>query len=191
MIKKQNNEIEKTLKVLEAGKTILYPTDTVWGIGCDATNEKAIQSIYELKQREESKTMIVLVSNIEMLKKHVQVPNTALDHIENTDRPLTIIYQNPVGVANNLIASDHTLAIRVVNHEFCEKLITKFGKPIVSTSANISGEITPKSYSEISDEILLGVDYVVNLQSEKEKSNPNPSKIIKIDPKGLVTVIRA
>lgn len=191
MINKQNNEIEKTLKVLKAGKTILYPTDTVWGIGCDATNEKAIQSIFNLKQREESKTMIVLVNSIAMLKEYVDVPNIALDHIENTDRPLTVIYQNPKGIADNLIASDNTLAIRIVNHTFCEKLIEKLGKPIVSTSANISGDLTPKSYSEISEEILLGVDYVVNLQSEKEVSNPNPSKIIKIDQKGLVTVIRA
>lgn len=191
MINKQNNEIEKTLKVLKAGKTILYPTDTVWGIGCDATNEKAIQSIFNLKQREESKTMIVLVNSIAMLKEYVDVPNIALDHIENTDRPLTVIYQNPKGIADNLIASDNTLAIRIVNHTFCEKLIEKLGKPIVSTSANISGNLTPKSYSEISEEILLGVDYVVNLQSEKEVSNPNPSKIIKIDQKGLVTVIRA
>lgn len=191
MINKQNNEIEKTLKVLKAGKTILYPTDTVWGIGCDATNEKAIQSIFQLKQREESKTMIVLVNSIDMLKEYVDVPTIALDYIEDTDRPLTIIYNNPKGIAHNLIASDNTLAIRIVHHTFCEKLIEKLGKPLVSTSANISGNLTPKSYSEISDEILLGVDYVVNLQSEKEVSNPNPSKIIKIDQKGLVTVIRA
>jgi L-threonylcarbamoyladenylate synthase len=189
MNRKQNNEIENTLAALRAGKTILYPTDTVWGLGCDATNITAIQQLYSLKKRSESKSMIVLVNDFEMLSKYLlEVPKKALHYIAEAKKPITIIYNNPINIASNIIASDNTLAIRMVQDPFCEALITRFGKPIVSTSANISGQATPNCFSEISKDILLGVAYVVNLHRDKE--SPNPSSIIKIDDAGSVIVIR-
>ena len=184
-----NDQLNITLKHLKLGNTIVYPTDTVWGIGCDATNYEAIQNIFTLKKREESKTMIVLVDSIVMLKKHVnRVPDMAYEMIKSSTKPLTIIYDKPQGIAENLIAADDTLAIRVVNDPFCEALIKELKKPLVSTSANISGEATPKTYSEISEEILLGVDYVVNLHQDRK--SPKPSSIIKLSNSGLVKVIR-
>ncbi|QNM86056.1 threonylcarbamoyl-AMP synthase [Polaribacter pectinis] len=171
-------EILNTNEFLKQGKTILYPTDTVWGLGCDATNFEAVSNIYKLKNREESKSLIVLVSSIFMLKKYVSVPNKALEILKNTNKPTTIIYNNPKGFAKNTIAEDKTIAIRIVKDEFCRKLIKRFGKPIVSTSANVSGENTPKSFKEISQPILDGVDYIVNLHQSKE--NIKSSTILKI-----------
>jgi len=174
---------------LNTSKAILYPTDTVWGIGCDATNEKAVSKIYEIKQREESKSLIVLVDSITMLRQYVEeIPQVVFDLIEKTQQPTTIIYQNPVGLAKNVIAKDNTVAIRVVKEGFCHELIGQFEKPIVSTSANISGEDTPKSFSEISPAILERVDYVVDLHQDHkvEKS----SRILRIHKDGSVEVIR-
>ena len=183
------SEIENALKVLKQGGLILYPTDTVWGIGCDATNYEAVNKIYKLKQRKESKSLICLVNNLSMLEKHVdQVPKLAYTLLELAVNPTTVIYDKPAGVAENLIASDNTLAIRIVKHDFCQKLIRYLGRPIVSTSANIAGQSTPRSFKEISDEILKGVDYVVNLQSEN--ANGTPSTIIKLGLDGTVKVIR-
>ncbi len=182
-------ENDNAIKVLKEGGIILYPTDTVWGIGCDATNPAAVAKIYKLKQRVESKALICLVNNFAMLERYVDnVPNIAYNILELADKPTTIIYDNPAGVAENLIAEDDTLAIRVASDEFCQKLIRYFGKPIVSTSANISGEPTPKSFKEISDEVLKGVDYIVNLHHEKKASNP--SAIIKLSNDGKVQIIR-
>lgn len=172
------SEIKKTVLSLKQGKTILYPTDTVWGLGCDATNFEAVSNIYKLKNREESKSLIVLVSSIFMLKKYVSVPKKALEILKNTNKPTTIIYNNPKGFAKNTIAEDKTIAIRIVKDEFCRKLIKRFGKPIVSTSANVSGENTPKSFKEISQPILDGVDYIVNLH--QSKANIKSSTILKI-----------
>ena len=183
------SEIENALKVLKQGGLILYPTDTVWGIGCDATNFEAVNKIYKLKQRKETKALICLVNNLSMLEKHVdQVPKLAYNLLELAINPTTVIYDKPAGVAENLIASDNTLAIRVVKHDFCQKLIRYLGRPLVSTSANIAGQPTPKSFKEISDEILKGVDYVVNLQSENV--NGTPSTIIKLGLDGTVKIIR-
>ena len=181
-------EISSTKKYLEAEKIILYPTDTVWGIGCDATNYEAVSKIYQLKKRAESKSLIVLVSSLNMLKKYVFVPEKAIEILKNSKKPTTIIYNNPKGFAKNTIAEDNTIAIRIVQNDFCRKLIKSFGKPIVSTSANVSGEKTPTSFSEISKSILNGVDYVVNLQQEEkcEKS----STILKIDGNEII-VLRA
>ncbi|RKE92368.1 L-threonylcarbamoyladenylate synthase [Ichthyenterobacterium magnum] len=182
-------DITQTLNILSSGKLILYPTDTVWGIGCDATNIDAVKKIYQLKQRENSKALICLVANDAMLKKHIpEIHNTALDIIKLAVKPTTIIYNNPKGLASNLIAKDNSVAIRIPKNEFCLELIRQFGKPIVSTSANISGEPTPKSFKEISKEILKGVDYVVNLPDEKNEAKP--SSIIKISNDGNVKVIR-
>jgi L-threonylcarbamoyladenylate synthase len=183
------HEINNALKTLKQGGIILYPTDTIWGIGCDATNYNAVQKIYKLKQREESKSMICLVSSIRMLREHIQkVPKVAYDILNYANRPTTIIYDRPMGVAENLIAEDNTLAIRIVKDEFCSSLLYDFKRPIVSTSANISGKSAPTSFEEISDDILKGVDYVVNLHQKKKASKP--STIIKLSVDGQVQVIR-
>ena len=184
-----NEEITKALTVVKNGGIILYPTDTVWGIGCDATNYDAVKRIYKLKKRQDSKALICLVNNYSMLERHVDnVPNMAYTILDIAIKPTTIIYDAPAGVAENLIADDNTLAIRVIKNKFCEKLIKYLKKPLVSTSANISGTPTPKSFKEISEEILKGVDYVVNLPIEKSKAQP--STIIKLSNAGMVKIIR-
>lgn len=172
-------EIITTKQHLENGKIILYPTDTVWGLGCDATNFEAVSKIYQLKNRKESKSLIVLVSSINMLKKYVSVSNKVIKILKDQDKPTTIIYNNPKDFAKNTIAKDNTIAIRIVQDEFCRKLIKKFGKPIVSTSANVSTKPTPKSFKEISKPILEGVDYIVNLH--QNKVNIKSSTILKVD----------
>ncbi|SFU64728.1 L-threonylcarbamoyladenylate synthase [Pustulibacterium marinum] len=182
-------ELHKSIQIIKEGGTLLYPTDTVWGLGCDARNEEAVQKIYALKQREESKALICLVSDVIMLERIFrEIPDAAYDLIDHSDKPTTIIYDNPNGVAKNLIAPDNTLAVRVVKDEFCQQLIRKLNRPIVSTSANISGAPTPKSFKEISNEILSGVDYVVNLH--REKICEQPSTIIKLSGSGLFKIIR-
>ena len=174
---------------LKKGGNILYPTDTVWGIGCDATNEKAVTNIFHIKKREESKSLVILVNNIEMLRQYVgEIPTRLIDILKNTTKPTTVIYKNPKGLAKNVIAKDNTVAIRIAQDEFCQKLIKKFGKPIVSTSANISGSRTPSTFKEIDQSILDEVDYVVNLY--QDKINDSPSKIIKIVRDGELEVIR-
>jgi L-threonylcarbamoyladenylate synthase len=183
------NEINKCLKVLDEGGLILYPTDTVWGVGCDATNEAAVQKVYALKNRDDSKALICLVANDAMLERHVEnVPELAYDIMDLSNKPTTIIYDRPKGVALHLIASDNTLAIRVASDKFCQYLINKFRKPIVSTSANVSGQSSPKGFLEISKSILKGVDYVVDLQPEQPIAVP--SAIIKLGNDGTVKVIR-
>jgi len=184
-----STELNNCIEILAKGGLILYPTDTVWGIGCDATNEKAVQKVYRLKQREDSKTLICLVANDAMLEKHVEhVPDLAYDLMDLSTKPITIIYDAPKGIAKNLIAKNNTSAIRVASDKFCQYLINKFKKPIVSTSANISGQVTPKKFSEIDSAILKGVDYVVNL--EPEQNFARPSAIIKLSTDGTVKVIR-
>ncbi len=182
-------EINNAINILIQGGIILYPTDTVWGIGCDATNSDAVKKIYTLKQREETKSMVCLVNKIDMLKTYIDtIPSAASIIIKKSKKPTTVIYNNPKGVAKNLVANDNTLAIRVVNNTFCEELIKDLKKPLVSTSANISGQPTPKSFAEISEQILKGVDYIVNLPDEK--SEAKPSAIIKLGNDGNVTFIR-
>lgn len=174
-----NTEIKSAISQLREGGTVLYPTDTVWGLGCDATNSNAVRKIYALKNREESKSLVVLVSSLEMLKRYIQeIPQKAIELIKESAKPTTIIYQNPLGLAENTIASDHSVAIRIPNHAFCIKLIEEFNKPIVSTSANLSGFSTPTSFSEIDASILEGADYIVNL--EREKVTDKSSTIVRI-----------
>jgi len=171
--------LDQSIEALLNSQVILYPTDTVWGLGCDATNIDAVAKIFKLKNRIESKSLVVLVSSIEMLCFYVhKVPQKAIDIISTTKKPTTIIYNNPKGLAANVIASDNTIAIRIPSHDFCLDVINKFGKPIISTSANLSGESTPKSFSEISLPILEGVDYVVNL--EQDKITDKSSTILKL-----------
>lgn len=182
-------EIEKALTVLKSGGLILYPTDTVWGIGCDSGNAAAVQKIYSLKQRDDSKALICLVNNYSMLERHIDnVPKMAYTILDIADKPTTVIYDAPAGVAENLVASDNTLAIRIVNHEFCKKIIRYLGRPIVSTSANVAGKPTPKSFKDIDEGILNGVDYVVNLQ--QEKGGTKPSTIIKLSNNSGIKIIR-
>ena len=182
-------EINNCNKVLQEGGLILYPTDTVWGIGCDATNPEAVKKVYALKKREDTKALICLVANQAMLERHVkEVPEVAYDIMDLATKPTTIVFDEPIGIASNLVAEDNTLAIRVASDKFCQYLINKFRKPIVSTSANISGNPTPKQFKDIEEEILKGVDYVVNLQNEN--FNPSPSSIIKLSNDGQVKVIR-
>ena len=183
------DEINKVIEVLKRGGIILYPTDTVWGIGCDATHPDAIERVYKLKGRSDAKSLICLVHDFKMLNQFVEdVPEVAYDILKYAAKPTTIIYDDPIRVAENLIADDNSLAIRVVQSDFCKRLIKKFRFPIVSTSANISGEKTPGSFKEISPEILEGVDYVVNLQQSKKSAKP--SAIIKLQNNGNVKVIR-
>ncbi|MDY8134014.1 L-threonylcarbamoyladenylate synthase [Aquimarina sp. 2201CG5-10] len=185
----QQSEIEKAVITLKKGGLILYPTDTIWGIGCDATNAEAIEKIFALKQRAESKSMICLVSDFKMLQQYVEeVPEVAYDILKYATKATTIIYDRPLRVAENIIADDNSLGIRVVRDPFCSKLIRKFKRPIVSTSANISGSPSPKDYKEISKEILEGVDYIVNLPLQNKGAKP--SSIIKIGSDSTVKIIR-
>ena len=171
--------LNQSIEVLLNSQVILYPTDTVWGLGCDATNVDAVAKIFKLKNRVDSKSLVVLVSSMEMLHTYVgTVPQKAIDIISKTKKPTTIIYSNPKGLADNAIAVDNTIAIRIPTHNYCLEIINKLGKPIISTSANISGESTPKSFSEISLPILEGVDYVVNL--EQDKITDKSSTILKL-----------
>ena len=171
--------LNQSIEALLNSQVILYPTDTVWGLGCDATNIDAVAKIFKLKNRVDSKSLVVLVSSIEMLHTYVDaVPQKAIDIISTTKKPTTIIYSNPKGLAANAIALDNTIAIRIPSHDYCLDIINKLGKPIISTSANISGESTPKSFSEISLPILEGVDYVVNL--EQDKITDKSSTILKL-----------
>ena len=170
-------EIIQALKILQSGGVILYPTDTIWGLGCDATNMNAIQKIYNIKQRKESNSLITLVSDKKMLKKLTDsVPDTDI-----TSAPTTVIYQNIVELSDNLLAEDWTAAIRIVQDNFCKQLIERFGKAIVSTSANISGTESPKQFSDITDDIIDNADYIVNLRLEERMETA--SSIIKIESK--------
>ena len=183
------NELNNTLKTLKQGGLILYPTDTVWGLGCDATNFTAVEKLYKLKKREEQKTMICLVSDFNMLNYYVEeIPEAAYSILEHATAPTTIIYDKPLRVSENLIAADNSLAIRLVKEGFCAELLKRFKKPIVSTSANSSGKPTPNSFQEIEDYILKGVDYVVNL--ERTNKTAKPSSIIKLSNNGEVKIIR-
>lgn len=184
------NEVEKVVEVLKAGGLILYPTDTIWGIGCDATNEEAVQKVLALKGRSASKSLIVLLDNENKLASYVrEIPDVAYDLIDYAEHPLTIVYSNAKNLAPSVINEDGSVGIRIAKHTFCQQLIQRFRLPIVSTSANISGQASPKNFTEVSQEIIEGVDYVVNLEQEllEEKT---PSTIMKLSPDGLFTFIR-
>lgn len=183
-------DILKACEVMNAGGIILYPTDTIWGIGCDATNEDAVRKVYDLKKRSDSKSMIVLIDIPVKLDYYLdEVPDMAWDLIEVSEKPLTIIYDKARYVAENLIAEDGTLAIRVTQEKFSQELCKRFRKAIVSTSANVSGEPSPQNFSQISEVIKNGVDYIVGFRQE-ELSNPKPSSIIKLGLGGQIKVIR-
>tara|TARA_B100000963_G_scaffold69042_1_gene57338 strand:- start:31577 stop:32128 length:552 start_codon:yes stop_codon:yes gene_type:complete len=183
--------MEEIVKMLEAGRLLLSPTDTIWGILCDATNPEAVRKIYNLKKRPDSKAMVCMVSNVWMLKKYIRDLPQKLDQYINDKRPTTVIYNNPKGIAQNAVAQENTIALRIVNHHFCTPLINAFGKPLISTSANISGSPHPQKFSDIDKEILLGVDHIIEIDKDKDKVNPQPSRIIKIEPTGEISLLRA
>ncbi len=183
-------EINHSVKLLQAGKIILYPTDTIWGIGCDATLNKPVQRIYKLKRRDDSKSMIILLNDISKLAKYVEhVPPIAYDLIENSRSPLTIVYQGARNISKKLIAPDGTIAIRVVRGRFTSPVIEKLGNPIVSTSANISGQPSAPTFSQISEEVKENVDYIVEHFRNQARAI-KPSTIIKLEENGSFTIIR-
>lgn len=180
----------EALKVLKEGGVILYPTDTVWGIGCDATNEKAVARVYEIKRRCEAKAMVLLAENLDMVARYVrEIPSIAIDLVEVNDAPMTIIYPEAQGLATNVVAEDGTVGIRIPDQAFCQALMHKLRRPLVSTSANISGEPTPKEFKDISPEIKEAVDFVVPPRFSKD-STGRPSQILKIGLRGEVEIIR-
>lgn len=183
-------DIKKACEVMAAGGIILYPTDTIWGIGCDATNEKAVQRVYELKRRTDNKAMLVLMDSEAKLDRYVSdVPDIAWDLISVSDKPLTIIYSSAKNLATNLLGADGSVGIRITNEEFSKKLCERFRKPLVSTSANVSGEPSPANFSEVSEVIKEGVDYIVSYRQD-DMGKAAPSGIIKLGAGGLVQVIR-
>jgi len=185
------SEIKKTAEVLERGGIILYPTDTIWGIGCFATNRDSVQKIYEIKQRDDSKSMLVLISGPEMLNDYIsEIPEQALELIAKAHKPTTIIYPGARNLADNLLAADGSVGIRIPSDPFCQALIKSTGKPLVSTSANLSGEPSPAVFGEISQKIIRKVDYVVNWRQD-EREAAMPSAIIKVESDGKTQVLRS
>lgn len=183
-------DIEHCLAVLQQGGTILYPTDTIWGLGCDATDPAAVQKIYDLKERPGSKAMIVLVADEKDILKYVSAPDPAVfDYLKQAVKPTTVIYQGAIGLAENLVADDGSIAIRVVQDKFCKHLIKRFRKPIVSTSANLSGDPAPAKFSDVLNHIRTGVDYVVSYRQDDENEYQS-SSIVKWNRDGSTTVLR-
>lgn len=183
-------DIKKACEVMREGGIILYPTDTIWGIGCDATNKEAVERVYNLKKRSDSKAMLVLMDSEAKLERYVDnIPDVAWDLIEVADKPLTIIYSHAKNLATNLLAGDGSVGIRITREEFSRRLGERFRLPIVSTSANVSGEPSPANFSEISDEIKKGVDFIVSYRRDEE-SKAAPSNIIKLGDGGLIQIIR-
>ncbi len=185
-----DREVEKAKEVLSSGGIILYPTDTIWGLGCDATLPDAVRRIYEIKKRSDSKSMLLLVSGVEMLEHYLEkVPPMAVDLINSSTSPTTIIYPGARNLAPNLLAEDGSVGIRITSDPFCQNLISLFGRPIVSTSANISGEAAPGIFKDITESIKEKVDHVVRLR-QQEKKAASSSRILKIEKEGKLTVIR-
>jgi L-threonylcarbamoyladenylate synthase len=184
------NDITASLSVLQSGGLILYPTDTIWGIGCDATNPEAVSKVYELKQRAETKSLIVLMTDQRDILKYTSQPDLRVfDFLKTVQRPTTVIYDGAIGLAPNLVNTDGTIGIRLVDDAFCRHLIKRFRKPIVSTSANLSGAKAPAGFYDISGEIKDGVDYIVH--HRRDDTTPyQPSSIVKWNPDGTTTVIR-
>ncbi len=184
------DEIKNCIEVLKKGGIILYPTDTIWGIGCDATNADAINKIIQLKQRNEEKSMLILVNSEVMLEQYVkEIPEAALLFLESYETPLTIVYPNPINLPDNLINNDGTVGIRITKDDFCSQLLYNFRRPIVSTSANVSGQPAPLNFNKITPDILNNVDYVVNLR-QHETAQSKPSTIIKVETNGVFKYLR-
>ncbi|WP_316832236.1 L-threonylcarbamoyladenylate synthase [Pedobacter aquatilis] len=183
-------EINKALEVLKAGGVILYPTDTIWGLGCDATNPEAVDKVLKIKNRPAEKSLIVLLDVDSKIQSYIEdVPKVAYDLIEYAENPLTVIFSGAKNLAKNVINEDGSVGIRIVKHDFCTPLIQRFRKPIVSTSANLSGEPSPKNFDDISPEIIDAVDYIVDFEQENRTSK-KPSTIMKLSPGGQFQFIR-
>jgi L-threonylcarbamoyladenylate synthase len=184
------DEVAKALKVVQEGGIILYPTDTIWGIGCDATNTEAVQKIYQLKQRDEAKSMIILLDTENKLESYIaEVNPLAYELIEYAENPLTLVMPGAKNISPALIAPDGSVGIRIAKHPFCQQLIQRLRKPLVSTSANVSGEPSPQYFAQVDAEIINGVDYVVDVD-QHDKEIKNPSTIIRLDPDGKFEFIR-
>ncbi len=187
----EKEDLKKALEVLRRGGVILYPTDTVWGLGCDATNPEAVKRIFDIKQREDAKSMLVLLENPNMLNSYVrEVPEVAWQLIEVADKPMTIIYPGAKNLAPNLIAQDGSIGIRITSETFTEHMIQQFRRPVVSTSANLSGKPTPQNFDQIEDEIVSAVDYVVQYRQDDTRKAA-PSSIIKLGVGGEIQIIRS
>jgi len=183
-------DVEQSLDVLRKGGVILYPTDTIWGLGCDATNTEAVKRIYQIKQREDTKSLIILVADEREILQYVAAPDLGVfDFIEQQSRPTTIIFENAVGLPDNLVAQDRSIAIRIVRDEFCRHLVKRLRRPLVSTSANISGQPSPPFFKAVSDEIKNAVDYIVQWRRADELP-AQPSQIIRWNNDGSFEFIR-
>jgi L-threonylcarbamoyladenylate synthase len=183
-------DIRNCVKVLREGGVILYPTDTIWGLGCDATNQAAVEKIYRIKDRHESKSLIVLVNSNTMLERYIRdMPDTAAQIIDVTDTPITIIYPACRNLASAVLAEDGSAGLRITNDDFCSELITRFRKPVVSTSANKSGVPSPSFFDEISEEIISSADYVVRYRQE-DRQKRSASPVIKVEVNGVIKIIR-
>jgi L-threonylcarbamoyladenylate synthase len=184
------DEINETIEILKEGGLILYPTDTIWGLGCDATNPEAVEKLYKLKQRVAEKSMSILVCNDAMINKYIpEIPEVSWDLIDAAEKPLTIIYPAAKSIAKNILATDGSIGVRLIKDEFCNNLIFKYRKPIVTTSANISGGETPTCFGDIHPDIVKGADHIVNMR-QNETNNTKPSTLIKLKMNGEVTVLR-
>jgi L-threonylcarbamoyladenylate synthase len=183
-------DLAGALKVLRAGGVILYPTDTVWGLGCDATNAKAVSRVYEIKQRAENKSLIILVNSVAMLERYVEnPPEVAIEMAELSEKPLTVVYDRGRSLAEGVASSDGSVGVRVCTEPFCDALIDALRKPLVSTSANISGSNSPAIFDEISEEVKAAVDYVC-LWRQDDRSRATPSSVIKVSGNGIVKILR-
>jgi L-threonylcarbamoyladenylate synthase len=188
-VKPYQKDIDQAVEVLRKGGIILYPTDTIWGLGCDATNEQAVERIFQIKKRSSSKALLILLDDLSKLTEYAYVPSIAWELIKAANRPLTIIYPQAKNLAKNLIAQDGSIGIRIVRDNFCKDLIRQFGKPIVSTSANISGTRPPQNFSEISPQIKEAVDYIVRWR-QNDNRKFKPSSIIKLGKHNEIEIIR-
>lgn len=184
-------DIDQCLQVLHNGGTILYPTDTVWGIGCDATNPEAVEKIFAMKHRPPRKSMILLLADERDILQYVASPDLRVfDYLQTVQKPTTVIYEKAIGLAANLVAEDGSIAIRLVNEPFCKHLIKRLRKPLVSTSANLAGEPTPAHFGDVTEHIRSSVDYIVQYRQE-DTTPAQPSSVVKWNKDGSVTVIRA
>ncbi|WP_295120857.1 L-threonylcarbamoyladenylate synthase [uncultured Chitinophaga sp.] len=183
-------DIVNSLAALRTGGTILYPTDTIWGIGCDATDEAAVAKVFKLKNRDEKKSLVILLADVRDLLKYVaHTPPDIADILAGFDRPTTVIYQGALDLASNVINEDGSVAIRIVKEDFCRHLVKRFRKPLVSTSANISGALSPANFGQVAPEIVNGVDYAVQFRRE-ERVPTQASRIVRLLPSGEMEVIR-
>ena len=182
-------ELNQTIEILQSGGTILYPTDTIWGIGCDATNPEAIRKIFDIKKREPNKSLIILVESEKRLQDLVDVPEMAWQIIDLSEKPVTIVYENPKNLPKELLAEDGSVGIRIVKNDYCKKLISKLNKPLVSTSANLSGQKSPMKFSDISEEIRKAVDYVVE-DPDNKVSEFSGSSVIKVWNDNQIKILR-